>query len=160
MLTIDLQIRRGKLDFDLCIAHEDSFKALVATKLAKVLGPKGLMPSPKLGTVVKNTSAAIRELVGKADYKERMGVVRVAIGQLRFTEAQLAENIKAFMSHLKKDIAALENVTKSIHEVVLSSTHSSGFSLNGQIEPGVASGGQESKQQAIPVDQKNSFFSL
>lgn len=134
------------MDFELCIAHEGSFEALMATKLAKVLGPKGLMPSHKRGTVVKNIGASIRDLVGKADYKERMGVVRVAIGQLRFTEAQLAENIKAFMSHLRKDIAALDNVTKSIHEVVLSSTHSSGFSLNGQIEPRMTSGGQESKQ--------------
>ncbi|RPA93653.1 ribosomal protein L1 [Choiromyces venosus 120613-1] len=141
------QIRQGNLDFELCIAHEDSFKALVATKLARVLGPKGLMPSPKLGTVVKNTGAAIRDLVGKSDYKERMGVVRLAIGQLRFTEQQLAENIKTFMGHLKADIANLENVTKSIHEVVLSSTHSSGFSLSGAINPEVAaSGGQESKQ--------------
>ncbi|PWW78361.1 ribosomal protein L1 [Tuber magnatum] len=141
------QIRNRNLDFELCIAHEDSFKALVATKLAKVLGPRGLMPSPKFGTVVKNTGAAIRDLVGRSDYKERMGVVRLAIGQLRFTEAQLAENIKTFMSHLRKDIAALDNVTKSIHEVVLSSTHSSGFTLNGQIAPGAATGTQGSNNK-------------
>ncbi|KAG0638071.1 ribosomal protein L1-like protein [Tuber brumale] len=136
------QIRKGNLDFELCIAHEDSFKALVATNLAKVLGPRGLMPSSKLGTVVKNTGAAIRDLVGQSDYKERLAVVRLPIGQLRYTEAQLAENIKTFIRHLKKDIAALDNVTKTIHEVVLSSTNSSGFSLNGWIEQEVTSGAQ------------------
>jgi large subunit ribosomal protein L1 len=99
------------------------------------------MPSPKLGTVVKNPVAAIRDLVGKTDYRERQGVVRLAIGQLGFTEAQLAGNIKMFLSYLKRDLVALPNVTKSIYEVVLSSTNASGFSLNGQIEPKVAGGG-------------------
>ncbi|CAZ81674.1 unnamed protein product [Tuber melanosporum] len=139
------RIRRGNLDFELCIAHEDSYGALLATKLAKVLGPKGLMPSVKFGTVVKNTGAAIRDLVGKSDYKERLAVVRLPIGQLRFTEAQLAENIKTFLSHLRRDIAALDNVTKTIHEVVLSSTHSSGFSLNGWIKPEATRGAPESE---------------
>lgn len=99
------------------------------------------MPSPKLGTVVKDPTSAMRDLVGKTDYRERDGVVRLAIGQLGFTEAQLGANIKTFMAQLKKELAALPNVTKSIYEVVLSSTHASGFSLDGRIEPQVAGGG-------------------
>lgn len=93
------------------------------------------MPSVKLGTVVKNPASAISDLVGKASYRERLGVVRMAIGQLAFTEKQLQDNIKAFMGQLKRDIAKVSQVSKSISEVVLSSTHSAGFSLSGRIEP-------------------------
>lgn len=92
------------------------------------------MPSAKQDTVVKNPSSAISDLVGKVNYRERLGVVRMAVGQLAFTEKQLRDNIKAFMDHLKKDIGNITQVSKGIHEVVLSSTRSAGFSLNGQFE--------------------------
>lgn len=130
-----VKIRNGTFDFDLCLCHDQSFQALVKAKVAPILGPKGLMPSTKMGTVVKNPASAISDLVGKASYRERLGVVRMAIGQLAFTEEQLKENIKAFMSHLKKNIANVSQVSKSVAEVVLSSTHSPGFSLNGLIKP-------------------------
>ncbi|KAH0613961.1 uncharacterized protein H6S33_005847 [Morchella sextelata] len=128
-------IRNGTFDFDLCLCHDKAFQALVKSKVARILGPRGLMPSAKMGTVVKSPTAAISELVGKASYRERLGVVRMPIGQLAFTEQQLQENIKAFMVQLKKDIAGVTQVSKSIAEVVLSSTHGPGFSLSGEITP-------------------------
>lgn len=129
-----MQIRNGPFEFDLVLCHEQSLGLLNQAKVARILGPRGLMPSTKMGTVVKNPAAAISEMVGKVSYRERLGVVRMAIGQLAFTEQQLQDNIKAFMNHLKKDIAGITQVSKSISEVVLSSTNSAGFSLSGKVE--------------------------
>ena len=96
------------------------------------------MPSPKFGTVVSNPASAIKELTGKYDYRERLGVIRIAIGQLAFTEVELAKNISAFMESVKKEIAMLQARTeKEIVEVVLSTTRGPGFSLSGAVKPEV-----------------------
>jgi large subunit ribosomal protein L1 len=93
------------------------------------------MPSQKTGTVVANIAAAMKELTGKSDYRERMGVIRIPIGQLAFTEQELSKNIKAFMEQLKKEFGAMSfRADKSVNEVVLSSTHSAGFSLSGDFK--------------------------
>jgi large subunit ribosomal protein L1 len=90
------------------------------------------MPSQKTGTVVLDIARAIKELTGKSEFRERMGVIRIPIGQLAFTEQELSKNIKAFMEQLKKEFGALSfRADKSINEVVLSSTHGAGFSLSG-----------------------------
>lgn len=92
------------------------------------------MPSQKFGTVVPNVAVAMRDLVGKSDFRERQGVIRMAIGQLKFSEAQLAANIKSFLEQIKKEMAVMAfRADKSINEVVLSSTNSAGFSLSGDI---------------------------
>ena len=104
--------------------------------MGPILGPRGLMPSPKTGTVVANPAAVIDELTAKSDYRERLGVIRAAIGQLGFTEQQLAKNIRAFMDSVKREIAIVQGQTeKYIVEVVLSSTRGPGFILDGRIEP-------------------------
>ncbi|KAI5818779.1 mitochondrial large ribosomal subunit protein L1 [Pyronema omphalodes] len=127
------KIKNGELDFDRIICHESLFPALNKAKLGRILGPKGLMPSPKNGTVVSSISTAMKDLTGKSDYRERMGVIRMAIGQLAFSEKDLQSNIKAFMEQLKKEFGALSHrADKSINEVVLSSTNSAGFSLSGE----------------------------
>lgn len=93
------------------------------------------MPSPKTGTVVSDPAKAIGDLAGSNDYREKLGVVRIAIGQLGYTEQQLAENIKAFMQGLKRNLHQLSFQTeKGIDEVVLSTTHGPGFSLTGDIK--------------------------
>lgn len=131
-------MRNGELGFDKVICHDTSFQAFTKAKLGRILGPKGLMPSQKYGTVVPNIRTAMKELVGKSDYRERQGVIRMAVGQLAFTEAELQKNIKAFMEQLKKEMGRMSDRTeKSIHEVVLSSTNSAGFSLNGEFKPAV-----------------------
>ena len=108
------------------------------------------MPNEKLGTITSNVGQMVRTMVGATEYKETLGVVRCAIGQLAYTPEQLQKNIRDFMASVRKDITALsDQVDKGIHEVVgnssgylvvdlltllqvLSSTRSPGFSLNGE----------------------------
>jgi len=130
------KMRSGQLDFDKVICHTACFQALTKAKLGRILGPKGLMPSQRYGTVVENVAAAMKELVGKSDYRERAGVVRMAVGQLAFSDLELRRNIQAFMAAVKRDIGRLSMSTeKGVHEVVLSSTNSAGFSLTGEFQP-------------------------
>ena len=113
------QIQEGVIEFDRCICHIDSLQKLNKAGLGRVLGPKGLMPSAKTGTVVTNVGPTVRNMVGGSEYRERMGVIRMAVGQLGFTPTEMQENIKSFMDALKKDIAQLQDrVSKEIHEVV------------------------------------------
>lgn len=129
------KIRNGELDFDKCICHAPAFATFTKAKLGPILGPRGLMPSQKYGTVVSNIAAAMKDLVGKFDYRERMGVIRLPIGQLAFTEVELQRNIKALLEQLQKEFGAMSRrADKSIHEVVLSSTNGPGFSLSGEIK--------------------------
>lgn len=91
------------------------------------------MPSVKLGTVVKDVAGSVRAMVGGSEYREKLAVIRLSVGQLGFTPEEMQKNIKAFMEGLKKDLAQMsDRVDKKIHEVVLSSTKSPGFSLNGE----------------------------
>lgn len=128
-------VREGKIEFDRCICHTDSLPKLAKANIARVLGPRGLMPSAKLGTVVKDVASTVRDMVGGSEYRERMGTVRLSIGQLGFTPDQMQKNIKAFIESVKKDIAGVADKTpKDIHEVVLSSTNGPGMSLNGDFK--------------------------
>ncbi|KFY35457.1 hypothetical protein V494_05913 [Pseudogymnoascus sp. VKM F-4513 (FW-928)] len=125
-------IKDGKIEFDRCIAQNDSLQKMNKAALGRILGPRGLMPSSKTGTVVKDPAAAVRELVGGAEYRERLGVVRMAIGQLGFTPEMVQDNIKIFVESVKKDMAQLsERVNKEVAEVVLSSTNGPGMTLSG-----------------------------
>ncbi|OJD12451.1 ribosomal protein L1 [Emergomyces pasteurianus Ep9510] len=125
------QIKKDNINFDLCICHTSSLAAMNKAGLGRILGPKGLMPSAKLGTVVDNIAKTVRNMRGGTSYRERMGVVRVAIGQLGFSPEQLKQNIVTFISQLKKDASLMDDSSKDVLEVVLSSTNSPGFSLNG-----------------------------
>jgi len=125
-------VKDGRIEFDRCICQNDSLAKLNKAGLGRILGPRGLMPSAKTGTVVKDPASVVKELVGGSEYRERLGVVRLAIGQLGFTPEELQRNVKAFMDAVKKDMAQLsDKISKEVAEVVLSSTHAPGFSLNG-----------------------------
>ena len=127
-------VKDGRIDFDRCLCHQDSLQKLAKSGIARILGPRGLMPSAKTNTVVKDVGASVRDMVGASEYRERFGVVRMAIGQLGFTPEEVQRNVRAFVERLKKDIAALSDViSKDIHEVVLSSTNGPGLSLNGEM---------------------------
>ena len=77
------------------------------------------MPSVKLGTIVKDVAGSVRGMVGGSQYRERLGVIRLAVGQLGFTPEEMARNVKSLMEGVKKDIAGMsENIDKQIHEVV------------------------------------------
>ncbi|MCJ1275934.1 mitochondrial 54S ribosomal protein mrpl1 [Puttea exsequens] len=125
-------VKEGRIEFDRCICHVDSAQKMSQANLGRILGPKGLMPSTKLGTITKDVVGLVKKSVGGTEYRERLGVVRCAVGQLGFTPEEMQKNIKALMGEVRRDIATLsDRIQKEIHEVVLSSTNAPAFSLNG-----------------------------
>ncbi|KIH92834.1 large subunit ribosomal protein L1 [Sporothrix brasiliensis 5110] len=130
--TLFAAIKAGDINFNRLLCHIDSVPALMKAGLGPVLGPRGLMPSTKTKTVTNDVRAQMRDIAGTANYRERQGVVRLAIGQLSFTPQMVAENIKALMAQLRADMRAVErNTVKVVDEVVLSTTNGPGFSLDG-----------------------------
>jgi large subunit ribosomal protein L1 len=97
------QITQGNLDFDLLIATPNMMPKLA--KLGRVLGPKGLMPSPKSGTVSSTLEATITEFKkGKFEYKaDRTGIVHVSFGKTDFANNQLLENLKALYKSIEQN---------------------------------------------------------
>lgn len=129
-------IRNGEIELTSLICDQNSAEKLTKANLGRVLGPKGLMPSVRTKTITTNVLGLLREMSGTDNYREKEGVVRLAIGQLGFTPDMLAANVKAIVKQVKEDCVALEDqVNKQVHEVVLSSTHGPGFSLNGAFNP-------------------------
>jgi large subunit ribosomal protein L1 len=128
----------NNLPFNRLICHVDSVQALNKAGLGRILGPKGLMPSLKTNTITKSVKAMMHQLVGAEQYREKIGVIRMPIGNILFTPKQLSENVKALVSKIKTDIVRLEdrtNINKDLIEVVLTSTNGPGFSLNGGFLP-------------------------
>lgn len=127
-------IRGDKITFDRLICHEDSEKALNKAALGRLLGPKGLMPSRRMKTIVADVAKSIRDSAGAADYRERQGVIRLAIGQLGFTPDQLKTNIQTLLKKVKAECAEIsEEMSKEVHEVILSTTNGPALSLNGKL---------------------------
>ena len=95
-------ILSGKVDFDRCIATPDMMG--MAGRVARVLGPKGLMPNPKLGTVTADVATAVKKAkAGEVQYRvEKNGIVHAGIGKASFSEEQIAENAKAFIDAIIK----------------------------------------------------------
>jgi large subunit ribosomal protein L1 len=95
-------MQAGKLDFDRVIATPDLMP--LVGRLGKVLGPKGLMPNPKLGTVTADVKKAVESAkAGSIEFRvEKAGIVQAGVGKASFSEKQLAENIKAFVAALNK----------------------------------------------------------
>ena len=115
------EIQNGRIDFDRCIATPDMMA--VVGKLGKVLGPKGLMPNPKLGTVTPNIADAIKAAKGgEIEFRvEKAGIVQAGIGKSSFAQEALVENVNAFVNAILK---AKPNGVKGtyVERVTLSST--------------------------------------
>ncbi|MDP7456568.1 MAG: 50S ribosomal protein L1 [Alphaproteobacteria bacterium] len=96
------KIEKGEIDFDRCIATPDMMA--VVGKLGKVLGPRGLMPNPKLGTVTPDVAPAVEAAKGgQVEFRsEKAGVIHAGIGKASFSENDLAENLHAFMDAVAK----------------------------------------------------------
>lgn len=94
------EVLNGFMDFDIAIATPKMMR--LVGKLGKVLGPRGLMPSPKAGSVTDDVTKAVNEFKGgKIEYRaDAAGNVQVRVGTAKFEEKQLAENISAFLSHV------------------------------------------------------------
>src|SRR5437870_12101213 len=91
------RIQGGWMDFDAVVATPDMMRAV--GRLGKVLGPRGLMPNPKTGTVTFEISSAIREIkAGKVDFKvDKGGTLHGSVGKIGFTEDKLVDNANAFI---------------------------------------------------------------
>jgi large subunit ribosomal protein L1 len=96
------KIQKGEIDFDRCIATPDMMP--VVGRLGKILGPRGLMPNPKLGTVTNDVKAAVGAAKGgQVEYRaEKGGVVHAGVGKASFSEEALLENISAFVSVISR----------------------------------------------------------
>lgn len=112
-------VKEGRIEFDRCLAHPDSVAALNKAGLGRVLGPRGLMPSAKTGTVVEDVASRVEMLRGGTIYRERDAVIRLPIGQLGFSPEELRDNLRATIEQVKKDAATLnDRIVKEIYEVV------------------------------------------
>jgi large subunit ribosomal protein L1 len=122
------QIQAGQIEFDRCIATPDMMS--VVGKLGKILGPRGLMPNPRLGTVTQNVAEAIKAAKGgQVEYRaEKAGIVQAGVGKASFSEEALLENIRAFVGAITR--AKPSGVKGTfINKVSLSSTMGPGVKL-------------------------------
>lgn len=95
------KISSGQIDFDRCVATPDMMGLI--GKVAKILGPRGLMPNPKLGTVTLNVAEAVKASKGgQVEYRtDKSGIVHVGVGKLSFEEEKLIKNIKDFFKSIQ-----------------------------------------------------------
>ncbi|GJM01544.1 MAG: 50S ribosomal protein L1 [Rhodomicrobium sp.] len=96
------EVQKGNINFDRCIATPDMMP--LVGRLGKVLGPRGMMPNPKVGTVTPNVTEAVKASKGGAvEFRvEKAGVIHAGVGKASFSEADLVENIRAFVSAVAK----------------------------------------------------------
>ena len=122
-------IQAGNLDFDVVIAAPDAMR--VVGKLGTILGPRGLMPNPKVGTVTPDVAGAVRNAkAGQARYRvDKGGIIHAAIGQVGFEAAAIRQNIETLVVDLKK----LKPATSKgvyIKKITLSSTMGPGLTID------------------------------
>ena len=122
------QIQGGMMNFDRTIASPDMMA--VVGRLGKVLGPRGLMPNPKLGTVTPNVADAVKAAKsGQVEFRaEKAGLIHAGIGKASFDEAKLVENIKAFVTAVNRAKPSGAKGTY-IKKVSVSSTMGAGLKL-------------------------------
>ena len=123
------KIKAGEMNFDVVIASPDAMR--VVGMLGQILGPRGLMPNPKTGTVTPNVAEAVKNAkAGQVRYRnDKNGIIHTTIGKVDFTPVQLKENLEALVSALKK---AKPAVAKGIYvkKVSISTTMGAGVSVD------------------------------
>jgi large subunit ribosomal protein L1 len=124
-------VNGGTIDFDRCIATPDMMP--LVGRLGKVLGPRGLMPNPKVGTVSMDVAGAVRAAKGGAvEFRvEKAGIVHAGVGKASFDEGKLVENIRAFVDAVAKAKPAGAKGTY-IQRVAVSSTMGPGVKVDPQ----------------------------
>ena len=123
------EIRKGNLDFDVVIATPEAMR--IVSRLGPILGPKGLMPNPKMGTVTKDVAAAVRNVKkGQVRYRvDKAGIIHVPIGKISFDIAALKENLKVLLGDLQR---AKPPTSKGVYmkKVTLSTTMGPGLTID------------------------------
>ena len=136
------QIKAGKLDFDVVIASPDTMR--VVGQLGQILGPRGLMPNPKVGTVTQDVAGAVKNAkAGQVQFRaDKAGIVQCTIGRASFSPEQLTENLTALVEALNK---AKPGSTKGIYlkKVSVSST----MGLGVKVDVASVSAQQQQQQQ-------------
>ncbi len=124
------RIKGGFMDFDVALATPDMMG--IVGPLGRVLGPRGLMPSPRSGTVTTDIAAGVREFkAGKIEFRnDKGGNVAAPVGKLSFTDIQLIENIETFLNHLRTVKPAAAKGTY-IRTITISATMSPGIRIVG-----------------------------
>lgn len=123
------QIKAGQMDFDVVIATPDAMR--VVGQLGQVLGPRGLMPNPKVGTVTADVATAVKNAkAGQVRYRtDKKGIIHCTIGKVSFESGALKENLEALLADLKK---AKPSTSKGIYlkKITVSSTMGPGLMLD------------------------------
>jgi ribosomal protein L1, bacterial/chloroplast len=123
------QVKAGELNFDVVIASPDAMR--IVGQLGPILGPRGLMPNPKVGTVTPEVASAVRNAKGgQVRYRtDRAGIIHASIGRVSFEVEALRENLQALLSDLQK---AKPAVAKGIYmkRVTLSTTMGAGIGID------------------------------
>ncbi|CAG0890107.1 unnamed protein product [Cyprideis torosa] len=122
------QIRGGQMDFDRCIATPDMMP--LVGQLGQILGPKGMMPNPKLGTVTPDVKKAVEDAKGGAiEFRaEKTGIIHAGVGKASFDDKKIIENINAFIDTIQKARPAGAKGT-FIKKITLSSTMGPGIKV-------------------------------
>ena len=122
-------IKKGNMDFDVVIASPDAMR--VVGQLGQVLGPKGLMPNPKVGTVTMDVAkAVINAKAGQVRYRvDKAGIIHTTLGKVNFTTEALVQNLEQLLVDLKKAKPAVSKGTY-LKKVSVSSTMGPGISLD------------------------------
>lgn len=126
---VDRVQNEGWMDFDVAIATPDMMGSV--GKIARTLGPRGLMPNPKTGTVTMDVEKAVKEAKsGKVEYRtDKQNIVHVPVGKASFTEEQLFDNVKTLLAAIIKDKPASAK-GKYLRSVTVTSTMGPGVKIN------------------------------
>jgi len=123
------QIKKGEMNFDVVIATPDAMR--IVGQLGQILGPRGLMPNPKVGTVTTNVEAAVNDAKsGQVRYRtDKNGIIHCTVGKLSFAAEDILENIAALMVDLRK---AKPQSSKGVYikKITLSSTMGAGLPID------------------------------
>ncbi len=123
------QIQKGVIEFDIAVATPDVMKEV--SKVAKVLGPRGLMPSPKSGTTTMEVATAVKEFkAGKVNFRvEKAGIIHVRVGKGAFNETQLLENIQFLLGEINR-LRPASAKGQYIKSIAVSATQSPGVRVD------------------------------
>jgi large subunit ribosomal protein L1 len=123
------QVKAGQLDFDVVIATPDAMR--VVGQLGQILGPRGLMPNPKVGTVTADVATAVKNAkAGQVRYRtDKKGIIHCTLGKVSFESSALKENLEALLADLKK---AKPSTSKGVYlrKISVSSTMGPGLTVD------------------------------